>query len=630
MPDGDAGARVRRRRASKAPRNSDPVDIALEAAASGESPSAAAMEVLRANAALLRQQVTLARNEVFRNRIRAVRDGALAALVVAVVAGAGGFLWKARAAEGLVVEPIRVPKALADQGLDGVAVSSRLLDRLSAMQAATDSSRAPSTFNDDWSQGLAVEVPQTGVSVGELWTFLKRTIGHETRLTGEVVQTASGLALTTRLGATPGVTLTGSELDPLLDQAAQAVFRGAQPYRYSVWLRRVARKPGEADALLLELAESPDKMERLWAMVGLSTEAAVQNRGEAAEAYAREGLRFDQTFEKLRWNLKDALEVMGRDEELLKEARVLQPILRRRDPRVTDASQALVRRSTDAVLAHLAADYQTAAGIYEAMSRMPEYSGNAAFAPYDQSEALLKLHDVTAADQVRLAADRSARPDVQGSAYLRLLIEDARGNPAAARDPATLAAALTPGFGLPMRRRELAPVLARAGDVESAEALLAGSRADCIPCAVARAEIAVSAGRPANADRWFAQAVHLGPSLPTAAERWAEAKLARGDLDGALTLFRQAQKTGPRWADPLKGEGDVLARRGDWGGAARLYAKAAERAPRWGALYVAWGQALAKLGKTDEAQATWRAAAGMDLTPAEQAKLATASTNRTN
>jgi len=35
-----------------------------------------------------------------------------------------------------------------------------------------------------------------------------------------------------------------------------------------------------------------------------------------------------------------------------------------------------------------------------------------------------------------------------------------------------------------------------------------------------------------------------------------------------------------------------------------------------------WSQALAAEGKAAEAQAKWRAAAGMDLTPAERAELA--------
>ena len=49
---------------------------------------------------------------------------------------------------------------------------------------------------------------------------------------------------------------------------------------------------------------------------------------------------------------------------------------------------------------------------------------------------------------------------------------------------------------------------------------------------------------------------------------------------------------------------------------------AAKLAPRWGRLHLKWGEALAKLGKADEAGAKWRAAATMDLVPADRAELA--------
>ena len=46
-----------------------------------------------------------------------------------------------------------------------------------------------------------------------------------------------------------------------------------------------------------------------------------------------------------------------------------------------------------------------------------------------------------------------------------------------------------------------------------------------------------------------------------------------------------------------------------------------ERAPRWGALHLALGRSLAASGRTDEARERWRAAAGMDLNPADRAEV---------
>jgi Flp pilus assembly protein TadD len=61
--------------------------------------------------------------------------------------------------------------------------------------------------------------------------------------------------------------------------------------------------------------------------------------------------------------------------------------------------------------------------------------------------------------------------------------------------------------------------------------------------------------------------------------------------------------------------------RGDAAGAAAKFAEAARFAPHWGRLYLNWGQALARLGKAGEARVKWRAAAGMDLAPADRSRI---------
>ena len=76
MADDDK-PRLKRRRATPAATTPDPIEIAMEVAATGQTPSGAALEVLRANAELTRKQLVLARNELLRNRIKTARDFAL-------------------------------------------------------------------------------------------------------------------------------------------------------------------------------------------------------------------------------------------------------------------------------------------------------------------------------------------------------------------------------------------------------------------------------------------------------------------------------------------------------------------------------------------------------------------------
>ena len=76
-----------RRPRPAAPTTPDPVEIAMAAEASGKAPTGEASALLRRHSALIDKQLVLASNEIFRNRIRSVRDAALAAMVVALAIG---------------------------------------------------------------------------------------------------------------------------------------------------------------------------------------------------------------------------------------------------------------------------------------------------------------------------------------------------------------------------------------------------------------------------------------------------------------------------------------------------------------------------------------------------------------
>lgn len=371
--------------APRPPETLGALELALAAARREAALEAPAREVLTRNARLLEEQIGLARNERFRARIKAVRDLSIVLLVVVLIGGAGAWILSAKQARGLVVEPLRTPPEFAAQGLDGPVLAARLLDRLSAMQAATDSSRAPEQFANNWGDDLQVELPQTGVSVGELHRALRRSLGRETRVSGELVRTPEGLAITTRLGSQPGVTVAGGagELERLLDRASEAIYRRSQPYRYAVWLsRREGGNPAADEPILRELATSPSKTERLWAHVGLAVNALEGDRFDEAEAIALEGLRLDPSFHKLLWNLSDVQFATGRAEANLHTER---PILRRHarpDPRVTEASRLVVLRSSGATAASAVGDHAEALELYLEMSTLPEYADNVANGPY--------------------------------------------------------------------------------------------------------------------------------------------------------------------------------------------------------------------------------------------------------
>ena len=76
--------------------------------------------------------------------------------------------------------------------------------------------------------------------IGELRNFLREWLGHDIHTSGEIFRTGDGIAVTARTGGEEGATFTGkeSDLDALMQKAAEHVYEVTQPYRYANYLDR--------------------------------------------------------------------------------------------------------------------------------------------------------------------------------------------------------------------------------------------------------------------------------------------------------------------------------------------------------------------------------------------------------
>jgi hypothetical protein len=101
---------------------------------------------------------------------------------------------------GLVVEAFSVPPDLSKDGLTGEVVATRFLDKLQAMQTATTSERPADSYQYNWGSDIKVEIPETGLSLREFSKLLRDRFGHANHITGEVIRTATGIAVTARFG----------------------------------------------------------------------------------------------------------------------------------------------------------------------------------------------------------------------------------------------------------------------------------------------------------------------------------------------------------------------------------------------------------------------------------------------
>ena len=78
----------------------------------------------------------------FRDRLKTVRDLSLTALIVPISIGAGIVLWSALRSKSIVAEPFQVPPGMAENGLSGTVVASKLVDQLQTLQTKVQTLRA--------------------------------------------------------------------------------------------------------------------------------------------------------------------------------------------------------------------------------------------------------------------------------------------------------------------------------------------------------------------------------------------------------------------------------------------------------------------------------------------------------
>ena len=522
---------------------------------------------------------------------------------LAFAAAIAVMAWHAHEDHGLVIDAFSVPPDLARGGLTGEVVAARFLDKLQAMQTATKSDRPANTFQNNWGEDIKLEVPETGLTFGELEKLLRDKLGHASHITGEVYDTPAGVALTARFGDDPPKTFEGpaASLDALEQQAAEAVYRNSQPYRFAQYLEQHGRVD-EAFAVISDLATKGPPSEQGWAYAQWAL-FDVNDHGDlgaarvhAQHAVAQAGASMVEADIAL-----IAEEVWsGHDEAALAASRDVQRRAQRRSSQSTEAFFIQTRLVANAWLASLVGDQRLSASDWRLLAKTPDTQFIIArSAPALAATADELGHDPQAA-RVDLASmggldDTAALQDDADNAFLALPGYRAaaeRGDwRAALADAQTVDAWLGARagqqkvFGL-LQAVWIAPLQAlaqaRAGDIAGAEALIGTTPLDCYLCLRVRGQIAAEKKDWTTAGRWFAEATRQGPSLPFAYAEWGQMLLAKGDPDGAIAKLRIAHEQGPYFADPVELWGEALMRKGDYAGAAAKFEAATKDAPNWG------------------------------------------------
>ncbi|MGA9796737.1 MAG: hypothetical protein WBQ17_14525 [Rhizomicrobium sp.] len=570
----------------------------------------------------------------FNDQMKGALQIMLVAFGAAAVVAIGVAVWSASRAEGLVVDSFSVPAQFAQAGMTGDVVAEDLTHRIAAVR---DSANAHSiAHSNDVRLGrdeeIKVDIPDTGISLGEVARYLRSWLGNERHLNGNLRILGNGkLALTVALGGGGAQTFTGADLDKLEQQAAEHVFQSVDPSNYILYLGGVDR---DADILpavqyLIRVADNPGMLSDGYALWGNWTREV----GDLSLSMKRERVAAAIDPKALPPHLEITIdaEIAGHDEEALRQARLF-PNFRQDDQYAWKRGSGFAE-----VLEAGAREVDTATGSFDRAAAEP--CGLCSFTKnmFNHAEYAARLHDVPKNRALIEQASASDGASADAIARARYFADAAGGNwRAAAVDARAYRTAMiqpeeryTETSALTEATPLLATALARSGDVAGARAQIGKTPVDCVACDQARGDIEAAARNWAAGSLWFARAVNLAPSIPFADTEWGQMLLANGDYDGAIAKFTLANQKGPHFADPLEMWGEALMAQNRSDLALAKFVEADKYAPNWGRLHLKWGEALFYAGQKDEAKKQFAIARTLGLLPAEKAALAKLAGNST-
>ncbi|MHB8529454.1 MAG: tetratricopeptide repeat protein [Caulobacteraceae bacterium] len=515
---------------------------------------------------------------------------AFVGLLIAIAIGAA--VWSAARSNSVVVDAFQAPPDLAARGLGGEVLAANFLDDLTVLQAQTRSSASKRGLTDAWSGDIKLEVPQTGVSIGEIMRYLRGWLGHETHVGGDLVESADGVSLTVRGEGILPKTFTGpaADLPKLTTAAAEYVYGQSEPYLFASYLEGAGRD-AEALVFIPRVFVSARPIDRPYLLNAWGD--ALGDAGQPRESLLKfqEALRLKPDFWIAYNNIANALWVLGDEEGAW---RVGEAMRRKAGGRPGHAPE-LYYENPDLLSWNLLAFRAAQVGDMEANGGV----GSAAPVPIGPSLADVdaRLHDRAAAEfdlQTTPMADKDPTTVAMTHFVHGYLALEAGDFATAANEMEAFEAASAKnsvisnnyaGYGC-----WAVPAEEMAGHSDKADAALkAGGH--FVDCYRFRGDILDHRGDWSGAQKAYAAAVALAPDLPAAYYSWGLALARHGDLRDAEAKYAAANARGPHWADPLKAWGDALAARGRRKEAEAKYAQALHYAPNWAALRLARGGA---------------------------------------
>jgi tetratricopeptide (TPR) repeat protein len=538
-----------------------------------------------------RLAIAAAKRKRLADRLRIGMQLFVALVIVAAIAGMGAIFYDALTDRGVKIEAFAVPPHLADQGMTGQVLANMVLDRIAELQRGSFTVRAPNSFANNWGNDIKVEVPETGISIGEISRWIHESVGRSTRVDGEVFYTKTGVAVSVRVGDYPIIETSGAEaeLPQLVQDAATRVYAQTQPYRHGFWLMSQGRTD-EANAVYRQLYAEGNLADRIWALNGLA------NAEESPEKYIlteRRALALNPHFLLGALNIAANEFVLGHPELARSEIRAALADERGiADDTLSASGRAVLLAGGQEMLYELDCDYQAANKIARTSTESSSVGGGRDFRRVSEAGILIELHDIVGAAELieLIAVPKYRRAEIRLGEF-RVVQAVELGDWAGALSELESFNAKYPRdsqIDLQLAHPAIvAEIYARAGRYTEADELIASFASDNYGGWLARGRVAIVRQDYMNGENALVQAISLAPSYAPAYNDWGDLLRAKGDLPGAIAKYSDANRRGPHWADPLKSWGDVLVAQGKLPEALQKYDQALKYAPNWAALKAA-------------------------------------------
>jgi tetratricopeptide (TPR) repeat protein len=423
----------------------------------------------------------------------------------------------------VVIEAFDISPNAAAQVPSGKIVAAGLLDVLTRIQAATRSNAEHRNLSNAWTNDIAIEVPETGISIGQIERILTARLGHDQHIQGDLVATEKGgLALTVRGGGVLPKTFTDEarNLDRLLTQAGEYVYSQSQPGLWAAYLTGNDRDDEAIHFCQAAYATAnPDERPYLLNAWGIAlTDKGGDGVVRASLPLFREAVRLKPDYWVGYNNIMFSLAGLGDEEGTLRTTEQLLNAAGGRPGRAPElyyGTYDTLVWDLKAVRAGVIADMESHGGIGTLAGGVGGSSDNLNIAQFDA-----QMHDVEGVT-LRLKTtpvDEKDPLSLATAAWDRALLAEERGDlKSAAREWDTMAAAYANPIvstGNPNLICFAALSYEKTGQSVKADAALDAVKFPLVDCYRFRGDLKDLRGDWAGAQQWYAKALQWDPACP--------------------------------------------------------------------------------------------------------------------